>query len=148
MNRRGSQILLELKIVLLAVISATATQVLDGTVKITRRIVSSGIGVEWGEGVLTYNGRDYRFSYRAGGSFRNVDTEMTGPELTGQVSNLKNLDDFSGRYHKIETEAARAGGGSRVSMRNQHGVVVNVVSPVEGRKFDLTREGLDVELQK
>jgi hypothetical protein len=33
-------------------------------------------------------------------------------------------------------------------MKNQNGVVVNVVSPIEGRKFDLTSWGLDVELKK
>jgi hypothetical protein len=33
-------------------------------------------------------------------------------------------------------------------MKNQYGVIVTVFSSVEGRKFDLTREGLDVELKK
>jgi hypothetical protein len=136
-----------LSFLLLAHTSATPAQAPDGTLKITRRTVSPGIGVEWGQGVLTYNGRDYPFSYRAGGTFRHVDTEMTTVELSGQVFNLKNLDDFNGRYHKVETGGPVSGGGSRVTMKNQKGVVVNVVSPVEGRKFDLTREGLDVELK-
>jgi hypothetical protein len=87
-------------------------------------------------------------NYRAGGTFRHVDTEMTTVELSGQVFNLKNLDDFNGKYHKVETEGSVTGGGSRVTIKNQNGVVVNVVSPIEGRKFDLTREGLDVELKK
>ena len=69
-------------------------------------------------------------------------------ELSGQVFNLKTIEEFSGRYHKIETEGPATGGGSRVTMKNQKGVVVNVFSPVEGRKFDLTREGLDVEMKK
>jgi hypothetical protein len=33
-------------------------------------------------------------------------------------------------------------------MKNQNGVVVHVVSPIQGRKFHLTREGLDVQLKK
>jgi outer membrane immunogenic protein len=147
MNRRGRLVLLAVNILLLAHISATAAQVPDGTVKITRRTISPGIGVEWGQGLLTYNGRDYAFSYRAGGTFRHVDTEMTAVELAGQVFNLKTLEDFSGRYHKVESEGPATGGGSRVTMKNQKGVVVNVVSPIEARKFDLTREGLDVELK-
>ena len=97
---------------------------------------------------MTYNGRDYPFSYRAGGRFRHVEAEMMSAELSGQVLNLKNLGDFSGRYHKIETEGGSPDSGSRVSMKNQRGVVVTVVSPVEGRKFDLTREGMEVELKK
>jgi hypothetical protein len=104
-----------------------SAQVPDGTVKITRRTVSPGIGVEWGQGVLTYKGRGYPFSYRAGGTFREVDTEMTTVELSGQVFNLKNLDDFNGRYYKVETEESVSGGGSRVPIKNQSGVMVKVV---------------------
>jgi hypothetical protein len=97
MTGRRSLLLLLLSLLLLAYASAAPTQVPDGTVKITRRTVAPGIGVAWGEGVLTYNGQDYPFSYRAGGSFRDVDTEMTTVELSGQVFNLKTIEDFGGR---------------------------------------------------
>ena len=147
MNARHSLLLLWLGVLWIAYPSALRADMPDGTVKITRRIMSPGIGVEWGQGVLTYNGRDYRFSYRAGGTFRHVDTEMTTVELSGQVFNLKTVEDFAGRYQKVEAAGPATGGGSRVTMKNSKGVVVNVVSPVEGRKFDLTREGLDVELK-
>ena len=148
MGRRMSLFLLVVNIILFAAVFTVPAQVPDGTVRITRRTVSPGIGVEWGQGVLTYNGRDYPFSYRAGGTFRHVDTEMTTLELSGQVFNLKKLDDFNGNYQKVEIEGSVSGGGSHATIKNQNGVVVNVVSPIEGRKFDLTREGLDVELKK
>lgn len=148
MNAQRSLLLLWLSVLWIAYPSAARADAPVGTVKITRRTVSPGIGVEWGQGVLTYNGREYPFSYRAGGSFRHVETEMTTVELSGQVINLKTVEDFAGRYHKVEAEGPATGGGSRVTMRNQKGVVVNIFSPVEGRKFDLTREGLDVELKK
>jgi hypothetical protein len=147
MNRRRSPYLFALSILLLAHHSAAPAQLPDGTLRIARRTVSPGIGLEWGEGVLTYNGRDYPFSYKAGGPFRNVDTEITTVELSGQVFNLKNPEDFNGKYHKVETEEPPSG-GSRVTMKNQNGVVVIVGSPIEGRKFDLTSWGLDVELKK
>ena len=148
MYRRISLFLFALSLLLLAHTSAASAQVPDGTLKITRRTVSPGIGVEWGQGVLTYKGQDYPFSYRAGGTFREVDTEMTTVELSGQVFNLKKVEDINGRYHKIESEESISGGGSRVTIKNKNGVVVNVVSPIKGRKFDLTREGLDVQLKK
>jgi hypothetical protein len=148
MDRRSSLFLFAMGILLLAHGSLAPAQVPDGTLKITRRTVSAGLGVEWGQGVLTYNGRDYPFSYRAGGTFRQVDTEMTTGELSGQVFNLKNLADFNGRYQKVETDGSVTRGGSRVTMKNQNGVVVNVVSPIEGRRLDLTREGLDVQLKE
>ena len=148
MNARHGLFLLWLSVLLIACPSAARAEAPDGTVKITRRTISPGIGVEWGQGVLTYKGIDYAFSYRAGGTFRQVDTEMTTVELSGQVFNLKTLEEFAGRYHKVEADGPAIAGGSRVTMKNQKGVVVNVVSPVGGRKFDLTREGLDVELHK
>ena len=148
MYRRISLFLFALSFLLLAHTSAASAQVPDGTLKITRRTVSPGIGLEWGQGVLTYKGQDYPFSYRAGGTFREVDAEMTTVELSGQVFNLKKVEDINGRYHKIESEESISGGGSRVTIKNQNGVVVNVVSPIKGRKFDLTREGLDVQLKK
>jgi hypothetical protein len=146
MDGRRSLSLLLLSLLLLAYPLPARTQAPDGTLRITRRTVSPAIGIEWGEGVLTYNGRDYSLSYRAGAPFRHVDAEMTAVELSGQVFNLKIVEEFSGRYSKIETEGPAAG-GSGVAMKNQKGVIVNVFSPVEGRKFDLTREGLDVELK-
>ena len=57
---------------------------------------------------MTYKGRDYSFTFRAGGLFRDVDTEITTVELSGQVYNLKNLEDFSGNYQKVEIEGSSA----------------------------------------
>ena len=120
----------------------------DGTVKITRRSVSEGIGLSWGEGVLTYRGKDSPFSFHASGRLREVDVAATAAELSGQVFNLKNLDDFNGNYKSVEGEKIPAGGGTRATLKNQKGVVVNLVSTVEGRKFTLAREGMDIELKK
>jgi len=132
---------------LTAKVAPAATQVPDGTVKITSRLVAFGIGLSGGEGVLTYQGRDYSFTFKATGLFRDVEEGITAAELSGQVFNLKNLADFGGNYQKVESEASDAGGGTRATMKNQNGVVVNLVSTIEGRKFNLSREGMDIELK-
>jgi hypothetical protein len=41
-------------VLLLLLISSASAQEVDATVKITRRTVAEGIGLSWGEGVLTY----------------------------------------------------------------------------------------------
>ncbi len=120
----------------------------DGTVKITSRMVAPGIDLSWGEGVLTYKGLDYPFTFKASGLFRDVDPAITAAELSGQVFDLKNPIDFSGNYYKVEAESSESGAGTRATMKNQNGVVVNLVSTVEGRKFNLSREGLNIELKK
>ena len=128
-------------------VSSAPGQVPDGTVKITSRIVAPGIGLSWGEGVLSFKGRDYPFTFKATGLFRDVDAKIAAAELSGRVFELKSLEDFSGNYQRVEPETV-AGGTVGAAMKNQKGVVVNLVSTVEGRKFVLAREGMDIELKK
>ena len=124
------------------------SQVADSTVRITSRMVAPGVGLSWGEGVLSYQGRDYPFTFQAKGLFRDVDPEITAAELSGHVFNLKNPEDFSGNYQKVEPEGSASSAGTRVTMKNQKGVTVDLVSTVEGRKFTLAREGMNIELKK
>jgi len=135
-------------VVLLASLPAYAGQTPDGTLKITRRSVAEGIGLTWGEGVLNYQGKEYPFSFHASGRLREVDVKTTAAELSGQVFNLKNLDDFNGNYKSVEGEQMATGGGTRATLKNPQGVVVNLVSTVAGRKFTLAREGMDIEIKK
>src|SRR6266700_6392568 len=85
---------------LISEIPLTRAQVPDGTVKITSRMVAPGIGLSWGEGVLMYKGRDYPFTFKATGLFRDVDSKIAAAELSGRVFELKRLEDFSGNYQK------------------------------------------------
>ena len=119
-------------IVLLAGISVYAGQSPDGTLKITRRSVSEGIGLSWGEGILVYQGKEHPFTFHASGRLRDVDVKMTAAELSGQVFNLKNLNDFNGNYKTVDGETPAAG-GTRATIKNQKGVVVNLISNIEGR---------------
>jgi hypothetical protein len=120
----------------------------DGTVRLTSRTVSPGIGLSWGDGVLTYKGQDYPFTFQAKGLFRDVDAKITAAELSGQVFNLKRPALFNGTYHKVEGGASDVGGGTRATMKNLNGVIVNLVSTVEGRKFILGRDGITIKLKE
>jgi hypothetical protein len=132
----------------LSIVSSVSAQEADGTVKIRSRMVSPGIGLSWGDGVLTYKGQDYPFTFQAKGLFRDVDPAITAAELSGQVFNLRRLEIFNGTYHKVEADAADARGTTRATMKNGNGVVVNLVSTIEGRKFILGRDGMSIELKK
>lgn len=129
-------------------VSSAPAQVPDGTVKITTRSVSPGIGLSWGDGVLTYKGQDYPFTFQAKGLFRDVDPGITAAEMSGQVFNLNRVAVFNGTYHKVEPETSDLAGGSRATMKNLNGVVVNLASTVEGRKFILGPDGLTIKLKE
>jgi hypothetical protein len=148
MDRTVIGFLFVASVVLLSNVSSALAQVPDGTVKITARSVAPGVGLSWGEGVLTYKDEDYPFTFEAKGLFRDVDPGITAAELSGQVFNLNGVGVFSGTYHKVEADTSDVVGGSRATMKNVNGVVVNLVSTVDGRKFILGRDGLTIKLKE
>jgi hypothetical protein len=147
MTRTFLKLLIIVSLFLIWNVAIALAQTPDGTLKISSRFVSAGVGLSWGEGVLTYKGQDYPFTFQANGFYRDVDTAITAAELSGQVFNLKSAADFGGKYQKVETETSDSS-GTRATMKNQNGVLVNLVSTIEGRKFNLSREGMDIELKK
>ena len=59
MQRALIALLIAASVLLLSNSSLLAAQAPDGTVKITSRSVSPGIGLSWGDGVLIYKGQNY-----------------------------------------------------------------------------------------
>jgi hypothetical protein len=135
-------------ILLASAAARVAAQEPDGTVKITRRSVAEGVGLSWGDGVLTYKGKDYVFSFQASGLLREIDPRITAAELSGQVFNLKKLEDFNGTYKIVEPTEPVGSGGKLATIKNQNGVVVNVIATTGGRKFTLGSAGMTIELKK
>src|SRR5437773_9143306 len=117
----------------------------DATVKMSGKSVAAGVGFSWGSGVLTYQGKDYPFSV-SGLSAGNIGAGSA--DLTGDVFNLKTVDDFNGTFTSVGAGATVAGGGGAMSMRNQNGVVMNVVGTSKGLTFKLGVDGLKIELKK
>jgi len=120
----------------------------DGTIKITRRSVSEAVGLSWGDGVLTFKGKEYAFTFEASGLLREIDPSITAAELSGQVFNLKDLQDFSGNYKIVRGAESVSGGGGFVEIRNQNGVIVNMVSTTAGHKITLGADGMTIKLKE
>lgn len=120
----------------------------DATVKITRRSVAEGVGLSWGDGVLSFKGKEYLFSFQASGLLREVDPSIKAAELGGQVFNLKNLEDFNGTYKIVTPTAPVDAGGTVVTIGNEKGVIVSVAATKSGQKFTLGAQGMTIELKK
>jgi hypothetical protein len=129
-------------------VSSAANEAADGTVRLTSRFASPGIGLSWGDGVLTYKGEDYSFTFQAKGLFRDVDPAITAAELSGEVFNLQRVNVFNGTYHALEADKSESGGGTGATMKNASGVVVKLTSTVKGRKFVLGRDGMSITLKQ
>ena len=145
MNRRLVGLAIIGAMLLIAPIGRAAEEKPDATVKMTGKSLSAGVGYSWGSGTLTYQGKEYPFSI-SGLSAGNIGAGSA--ELSGQVFNLKNLEDFNGNYTSVGAGATVGGGGGAMSMRNQNGVVMNVVGTTKGLTFKLGVDGMKVELKK
>jgi hypothetical protein len=117
----------------------------DATFRYTGGTVAAGVGFSWGQGILTFQGKDYPFRMR-GLDFPNVGAGKVS--ATGNVYNLKSVGDFAGTYASASAGAAVAGGGAGTAMKNDRGVVVRMKSATEGLQLKLAVEGATIELEK
>jgi hypothetical protein len=117
----------------------------DGTIKISSGSVAVGIGWSWGKGTLTYQGKEYPLSVK-GLSIGKVG--ITKSTASGEVYHLKTLNDFDGNYTAVGAGITLAGGRSAVTMSNQNGVRVRVISTNRGVDLTLGGAGVDLRIKK
>jgi hypothetical protein len=76
-----------------------------------------------------------------------VDVGAAKISATGEVTHLTSLSDFAGIYTAWSAGATVGGGGSAVYMKNEHGVVIKLLSATQGLRFNLSGNGVKVQLQ-
>ena len=116
----------------------------DATIQLSTGSVAVGIGITWGNGVLTYQGQEYPFSVDG---LSVVDVGISKASASGVVYNLNKLEDFNGTYTGVTAGATVAGGAGANTMRNQNGVVINLVGTSQGLKFKLSMDGVKMTLK-
>jgi hypothetical protein len=116
----------------------------DATVDLTGGTIAAGVGYVWGQGNLTYHGKRHAFKL-SGLSI--VDVGAARLSGSGVVYNLKDLSDFNGTYTAATAGLTIAGGGSAAVLRNEHGVVIKLLSTTAGLRFNLSADGIAVKLK-
>jgi len=117
----------------------------DATLTMSEGQVAVGIGYSWGKGVLDYQGKKYNFKVKG---LSVVDVGISKATSAGKVYNLKKLEDFNGTYTAASAEGTLAGGAGALTMKNQNGVVINLVSTTAGVNLKLSVEGVSLTLEK
>ena len=107
--------------------------------------IAAGIGVSWGDGTLTFQGRDYDFELKG---ISLIDLGASSSVSVGDVQNLENLADFEGTYVAVEAAGAAGSGASAVTMRNENGVVITLNSELQGVQLALATQGLRITLSQ
>lgn len=105
--------------------------------------VAAGIGARFGSGTLLVGGEEHPFTLR-GVSLGDVGVaRLSG---SGLVQNLENVTDLEGNYVAVEAGASAGVGASKLTMRNEKGVVITLDSDVKGAQLSLGAQGLSLEL--
>ena len=115
----------------------------SATLTVSGGTVAAGIGLHWGTGTLSYSGKTYPVKVE-GLSVGEVG--VIRATAWGEVSNLERLEDFSGNYVAVGVEATAAGGAGVTVMRNQNGVVVELMSTTQGASLLFGAEGIRLTL--
>jgi hypothetical protein len=117
----------------------------EGTLKISATAVSAGAGFSWGTGKLLYRGKEYPVTID-GLTVGAVGVSMI--EASGEVDDLKKLEDFDGTYMAAAAGSTIGGGAGMVTMKNQNGVEVTLQATTRGVGLTLGVSGVKLALKK
>ncbi len=133
-------------VVALALVTAAGAQDKKpvGTVTLESKSVAVGVGVSWGDGILTFKGKQHKFSVKG---LSVVDLGVSKVSAKGDVYDLTKLEDFAGTYVAAQVGATIAGGAGAVAMKNQHGVIMTLTGTGMGAQLTLAPKGVDVKLK-
>lgn len=116
----------------------------DGTVEFKTHNIAVGVGVTWGDGTLTFQGKEYKFSIKG---LTLVDLGVGDVEATGEVYNLKKAADLGGDYSLAKAGIAVGVGVNVQQMVNDNGVKINVKAKQQGIQFSLAGGGLKITMK-
>jgi hypothetical protein len=117
----------------------------DATIELESTSVAAGVGVSWGNGKLHYKGKTYNLE---------VDGLTVGSvgassiKAKGDVYHLSKLEDFDGNYAAVVGGATVGGGGGGLAMKNQNGVVVELVATTQGVSLTAGVSGVKLAIKK
>ena len=117
----------------------------SGTVTMTTESVALGIGVTHGTGVLTYQGKDYKFEIEG---FSIMDIGGSTVEAKGTVHGLKDLSQFEGLYTMAGAGAAAVKGKQAAVFTNSKDVTIRLIGEQEGIRLTLAAGGLEIKFVK
>ncbi len=117
----------------------------DATVKLSEGSVAAGIGWSWGHGTLNYQGKSYKFKIEG---LTVGEVGMTKAEATGNIYDLKSLEDFNGVYAAAGAGATVQEGKGATALINTKKVQMILTSTTKGASLKVAAEGLKVTLEK
>ncbi len=119
----------------------------DALVKLNFKSVGVGVGGSSGDGILSYQGKDYPLGISG---INIADLGVSQFQGAGKVYELKNVADFSGNYAAAQAAFAVRGGQSSLSMKNGKGVTIVILQDEgkeSGTRLSLGPSGITFKLK-
>ena len=116
----------------------------SGKVTMQSTSIAAGIGVTWGDGKLTFKGKEYPFSIDG---LTLVDWGISKAQAEGDVYNLTDPAKLGGTYLAAEAGLTLAGGMGGMVLRNQDNVVLHLRSVSQGARLQLGTSGLIIKMK-
>ena len=116
----------------------------DATIVIDNWQVAAIAEVQLGEGKLNFQGKEHDIKF-SGVGFGSVGIQKV--ELTGDVYNLKKLEDISGKYAEARADITVGLGVGAVAVENDKGVVIKLIAKSKGLALSVAAEGVTIELK-
>jgi hypothetical protein len=143
MRRSIMSVMIIASLLLMLNLISAETQPPDATLAWNTASIADGVGYGWGAGVLTFQGKAYPFRVE---EISVGDIGISRVEATGNVYHLTKIEDFSGHYAAASASAAIAE-GSGATMRNQHGVVIDLTGIDKGIDLTFAVEGVKITVE-
>lgn len=99
-----------------------------------------------GGGRLVYKGDQYAF--QMGGASFGIAGGITAAKASGDVYNLKRLEDFPGKYEGTSAGLTAVVGGGGSWYKNDKGVMINLRSESAGAAINLSAGSFNVEVSE
>jgi hypothetical protein len=112
-------------------------------VSIESMSVAAGLGYAWGNGVLEYRGQQYPFTVRG---FSILDVGVSRMAASGEVYNLRSVEDFEGTFMAAVASGTLGGGAGAAAMQNQNDVKLVWTATTQGLSFTLSQTGFTMKL--
>jgi hypothetical protein len=139
---------LAMAVVLLFSVVMVAAQPQDpypvGEVTIKATQVAAGVGWTWGGGTLKFKGKSYPFKIKG---LNVAAVGVAKLNAKGDVYNLTAPTDLAGTYVTATAGAAVIKGKAGLVMRNDKGVVINLISDQTGVQLSLGSDGLTISMK-
>ena len=140
-----SMIIVSLFTVFATFAKETKAPIPSGTVVLSTKSIAVGVGINWGIGTLTFEGKEYPFTVKG---LSVMDLGISKASARGEVFHLVNVADFAGKYASVEAGFALGKGSMGLVMKNSKGVVIGLEAVTKGVQLTLGGKGLSIKLQE